>query len=114
MRETKLVCRYRGIGDVVRKKKPVARVRYDVCCRRVVDTARAAKEQLEQANVQPLIDGDIQVLSSEASLYTDELYTLHLEAKHGRECDFYPQPIDVVTGVYQLKGHGAFRKFPRR
>ena len=109
MREAKLVSRYRGIGDVVRRKNSVARVRYDVRCRRMVGTARVGEERLEEAPVQPMIDGSIQVLGGETSLYTDELYTLRLEAKHQRECDFYTAPIDVVAGTYYIEGSGDFR-----
>ncbi len=110
MRHIKLISRYRGIGDVACKAKPVARVRYDVRCRRVVDMVRTGEEQTEEIPVQPLLDGNIRVLTGETSLYSDQLYTLRLEDKHGRECDFYAEPIDVVTGVYHIEGRGDFRK----
>jgi hypothetical protein len=106
MKRVKPVSRYRGIGDVTHEAKPVARVSYDLHCGRTMDAARATAHEV--------IEGDIQVLNGQASLYTDELYTLHLEARHGRECDFYTEPVDVVTGVYHFRGHRDFRELARR
>ena len=114
MKRVKPVSRYRGIGEVTHKAKPIARVRYDLCCRRIAETAQVGQEQAQQPTVQSMIDGNILVLKGRASLYTDDLYTLQLEGRNGRECDFYTQPIDVVTGVYQVRGHGDFRELPRR
>jgi hypothetical protein len=108
MRRVKPVSYYRGIGDVTHKAKPVAKVRYDVRCRRMADMAR--EEQVTQPCDRMLIDGSIRVLNSEMSLYTDELYTLRLEAQHGREFDFHTEPVDVVAGVYHVTGHGGFRE----
>jgi hypothetical protein len=110
MREIRLVSRYRGVVDVTRKAKPVARVRYDVRHRRMVDTVRSGEEPVEEIPVQALIDGNLQILEGETTLYSDELYTLRLEEKHERECDFHTEPIDVVAGTYHVQVSGDFRK----
>jgi hypothetical protein len=114
MREIKLVSRYRGIGDVFRQAKSVARVRYDVRYRRIVESVGSEEESVEEIPVQALIDGNMRVLEGETQLYSDELYTLRLEGKHERECDFHTEPIDIVAGVYHMKGDGDFRKFSHR
>jgi PAS domain S-box-containing protein len=114
MRETRPVSRYRGIGDVTRKGEHVSRVSYDVHCRRTVDAARMGEGHLEEIPIQVLIDGTMQVLEGQKSLYSDTEYTLLLEEKHERECDFYAEPIDIVTGVYRMKGISDFREFSHR
>lgn len=114
MRETGVVSRYRGIGDLIRNAKTVTKVRYDLRCRPMVGGARAGEDQVDETTAQPQIDGNIQILNSEASLYSDALYTLRLEEKHERECDLYAEPIDVVTGTYHVKGHVDFLRSPRQ
>lgn len=114
MRGTGVVSRYRGIGDLIRNAKTVTKVSYDLRCRRMAVGAQAGEGQVDETTGQPQIDGRIQILNSEASLYTDELYTLRLEEKHERECDLYAEPIDVVTGTYHVKGHVDFLRSPRQ
>lgn len=110
VRETRPASRFRGIGDVTCKAKHVSRVRYDVRCTRTFDAARMGEGRVEEIPIQVLIDGTLQVLEGEMSLYSDRQYTLHMEDKHGRECDFYAEPIDIISGVYRMKGVGDFRR----
>lgn len=114
MRETSGEPRYRGIGDLIWNGKSVTKVRYDLRCRRMAGNARAGDCQDDETTGQPQIEGKIQILNSEASLHSDELYTLRLEKKHERECDLYAEPIDVVTGTYHVKGHVDFLRSPRQ
>lgn len=116
VREIKLISRPKGIGDVILKGKPVARVRYRMRYRRMVEGLRTGDGHVEEIPIQALVDGNIQILEGETSLYSDRRYTLHLEDEHQRErvCDFYCEPMDVVKGMYHLEGCGDFRELPRR
>jgi hypothetical protein len=82
--------------------------------RRMVDAVCTAEGRVEETTTQVLIDGNIQILEGETSLYSDVRYTLHLEDKRLRSCDFYAEPIDVVAGMYRIEGSGNFRKPYRR
>lgn len=114
MGETRVISRYKGIGDVILKGNPVARVRYHIRHSRIADAAWMDEVCDGEATARIFIDGSILVLKPETSLYSDIEYTLCMEDRHDRECDFYARPIDVVTGRYYLEGIGDFRKPCRR
>jgi hypothetical protein len=94
-----------GIGNVTVMGKYVARLRYCLRHSQMVGDVQTNKGLTERA-APALTEGDIEVLESEASLYTDVLYTLHLEGKCRRECDFYSDPVDIVEGRYYIEVGG--------
>jgi hypothetical protein len=72
----------------------------------MIGGVQTREECTERAPTSTLIDGELEVLESEAPLYTDILYTLHLEDKCRRDCDFYSDPIDIVEGRYYIEVSG--------
>jgi hypothetical protein len=106
MRRSKPASRPKGIGNVTLKGKYVAKVRYHLRHRQMVDDVQTGEGRIEGAPVLVLMDGDIQILEGETSLYSDALYTLHLEDKRRRDCDFYSDPIDIVEGMYHIESSG--------
>jgi len=114
MKATRPFSRHEGVGDVTHDGKHVATVKYDVRCTRTLDAASMGKGCIEEEPIQALIKGTLKVLEGELSLRSDVHYALHLQDEQGRECDFCAEPIDVVAGVYGLKGIGDFRQSPHR
>ena len=106
MRRGEPCSRSKGIGNVTLRGKYVTRVRYHLRHRQVVGDVPTGEKDTERTPVSAPIDGDIEVLEGEASLYSDALYTLHLEDKCRRDCDFYSNPIDIVEGRYHVEGSG--------
>jgi hypothetical protein len=101
MRRSKPASRPNGIGNVTLEGKHLAKVRYHLRHRQMVDDVQTGEGRIEGAVIPVLIDGDIEILEGKASLYSDALYTLHLEDTGRRHCDFYSDPIDIVEGRYQ-------------
>ena len=106
MRRSKPRSRSNGIGNVTLMGRYVARVRYCLRHRQMVADVQTVEERTERAAIPAPIDGDIEVLGGEAPLYTDVLYTLHLEDKCRRDCDFYSDPIDIIEGRYHIEVNG--------
>jgi hypothetical protein len=76
----------------------------------MVDDVQTGEGRVEGVRVPVLIDGDMQILEGETALYSDELYTLHLEDKRRRDCDFYSDPIDIVESRYHMEGSGELHE----
>ena len=114
MREIKLISRPKGIGVVTLKGKHVARVKYDMRHRRMVEALQTGEGHVEEIPIQALIDGKIQILEGEMTLYSDARYALHPGDKHSQSCDFYAEPVDVVTAIYHIEVCGDFHGLSRR
>jgi hypothetical protein len=112
MRRSKPASRPNGIGNVTLEGKHLAKVRYHLRHRQMVDDVQTGEGRIEGAVIPVLIDGDIEILEGKASLYSDALYTLHLEDTGRRHCDFYSDPIDIVEGRYHIEASGALHKSP--
>ena len=110
MKATRPLSRYRGVGDLTHGGKHVAKVKYDVRCARTLGAASIGKGHIEDAPIQALTRGTMKVLEGGMSLQSDIQYTLHLKDEQEQEFDFYAEPIDVVAGVYSVKGIGDFRQ----
>lgn len=104
-----------AIGNVSLKGRWVARVRYCLYQGRAVDRSRMAQGCSGVHDVRRVADGDIEILESETALYSDVLYTLHLEEGGRWDIDFYARPTDVVEGRYRIDVKSCHREsFHRR
>ncbi len=93
-----------GIADVTLEGKRVATVRYRLSNWPTVDDGYQREPFSEAWTLPSGLEGNIEVLACDASLYSNTLYTLKLEVRPWGDCAFYAEPVDVVGGRYRIRG----------
>lgn len=96
-----------GIGAVYKEGNYISKVRYSLRTTLEVHVIETPG-QTEEINGLKSINGYIQVLEGENSLFGVGLLTLR--TADGREVDFYVLRGDLVKGEFSIQGSGDFRR----
>ena len=100
----------RGTGEVQTQGQPICKVRYLISIRQKALDVRSFAGPGELEGLKP-IDGRIEVLGGQETLFGKDDLTLHME--DGREADFVVLRQDAVRPIFDIKVSGNFRQTPR-